>query len=588
MKKIFIPLLLLCAHQLSAQSCYNTFKNEGLDLMRQQDYANAINRFWAAMITCTDGPKNNDVSDLIKKAQNLWVSDLEGAVQREKKAYQEAVEARKTAEDALKVAEAAKSAEEIARKEAEVNERLAKEKGQRAEALRLSLLSEVIRQQGKKSDALLMSYMAMELTVADLGPLVKKAFGEAVCDSFTKAVYTNPSPLVHAQYFNRGEHLLLQGEDKTVVVLRTGQTTPVLIPDLEIAGFTASEQTPWLLSWRAEPRAKLWHADGTPGATLEGHTEAIRSAAFSPDGSKIVTASRDNTARIWDLQGKQLAVMGHRSNVYQAQFSSDSRMVLTRSSDGVAGLWDLSGKLIAMIAKENNYLYDAKLSPDGKSLVVQFADGSVDLYDTNGRFLKQLYTRMTAGGSCGITFAGPESQIVLSTPEPKIRRYSIQGAPLAVSDVPAPVQGLVSDAAGKTLASWSGDRFIRLWDAQGHLLKEWLGHQAPITSISFSNHYNALLSTSKDGTTKLWDRDGNKLGEWVLGTNSPLPARFMEQGQEMMVVNQGGASISFCPFPEDIYQQFGKQHLLNTNAAESLIRRYNVELFEVLANHKGR
>lgn len=62
----------------------------------------------------------------------------------------------------------------------------------------------------------------------------------------------------------------------------------------------------------------------------------------------------------------------------------------------------------------------------------------------------------------------------------------------------------------------------------------------------------------------------------------------MEQGREIMVVNQSGKAISFCPFPEDIYQQFGKQQLLNTNAAESLIRRYNVELFEVLANRKGR
>lgn len=424
--------------------------------------------------------------------------------------------------------------------------------------------------------------------MADLGPLVKKAFGEAVCDSFTRPAYTNPSPLVHAQYFNRGEHLLLQGEDKTVVVLRAGQTTPVLIPDLEIAGFTASEQTPWLLSWRAEPRARLWHADGTPAAILEGHTEAIRSAAFSPDGSKVVTASRDNTARIWDLQGKQLAVLGHRGNIHQAQFSSDSRMVLTRSSDGVAGLWEPSGKLIAIIAKENNYLYDAKLAPDGKSVVVQFADGSVELYDTNGRFQKQLYTRTTPGGSCGIAFAGPGSQLILYTPEPKIRRYSAQGEPLTVSDVPAQVQGLVSDADGKMLASWSADRFIRLWDGQGRLLKEWLGHQAPITSVSFSTQRNVLLSTAKDGTAKLWDRDGNKLGEWALGTNTPQPARFMEQGRDMMVVNQGGKSISFCPFPEDIYQQFSKQQLLNTNAAEALIRRYNVELFEALANRKGR
>ena len=45
---------------------------------------------------------------------------------------------------------------------------------------------------------------------------------------------------------------------------------------------------------------------------LRGHTYEVNSAVFSSDGRLILTASEDYTARIWDITGKQLAVLkGH-------------------------------------------------------------------------------------------------------------------------------------------------------------------------------------------------------------------------------------------------------------------------------------
>jgi hypothetical protein len=76
-------------------------------------------------------------------------------------------------------------------------------------------------------------------------------------------------------------------------------------------------------------------------AVLEGHTGSVHSAGFSPDGTRVVTASNDNTARLWDAKtGAALAVLkGHTDSVNSAGFSPDGARVVTASNDKTARLW---------------------------------------------------------------------------------------------------------------------------------------------------------------------------------------------------------------------------------------------------------
>jgi WD40 repeat protein len=131
--------------------------------------------------------------------------------------------------------------------------------------------------------------------------------------------------------------------------------------------------------------ARLWDAQsGKEIAVLKGHTGEVVSAAFSPDGKRVVTASDDQTARLWDAEsGTEIAVLkGHMDRVLSAVFSPDGRRVVTPSHDDTVRLWDAeSGKEIAVLKGHTNSVNSAAFSPDGKRVVAVSADQTARLWD---------------------------------------------------------------------------------------------------------------------------------------------------------------------------------------------------------------
>jgi len=77
---------------------------------------------------------------------------------------------------------------------------------------------------------------------------------------------------------------------------------------------------------------------------LKGHAGSVSGAAFSADGARIVTASSDRTARIWDTASGEMLreIDGHGRGLWTAVFSFDGGRVVTASMDGTARIWDVS------------------------------------------------------------------------------------------------------------------------------------------------------------------------------------------------------------------------------------------------------
>ena len=130
--------------------------------------------------------------------------------------------------------------------------------------------------------------------------------------------------------------------------------------------------------------ARVWSSDGAaPPIVLRGHKGAVHGVAFSPDGTRVVTASWDRTARVWsaDGTGAPVVLAGHAKALRSAEFSGDGLRVITASEDHTAKVWrsDGSGDAVTLYGHEGAVLH-ASFSPDGSQVVTGGADRGVRVW----------------------------------------------------------------------------------------------------------------------------------------------------------------------------------------------------------------
>lgn len=68
---------------------------------------------------------------------------------------------------------------------------------------------------------------------------------------------------------------------------------------------------------------------------LKGHTHAVNSVAYSPDGKRLLTGSGDKTAKVWDANtGQEVLTIKHDYYIYSVTFSPDNKKVVSADSGG--------------------------------------------------------------------------------------------------------------------------------------------------------------------------------------------------------------------------------------------------------------
>jgi WD40 repeat protein len=261
--------------------------------------------------------------------------------------------------------------------------------------------------------------------------------------------------------------------------------------------------------------ARIWDASsGKLLQTLTGHTRGVESATFSPDGKRIVSVSADNTARIWDASsGQLLYTLTHNSGVNSATFSPDGKTIVTASNDSAALIWDASsGELLKTLSGHADDVICAIFSPDGKSIVTGSRDYTARIWDAlSGQLLHTL--SVDSSWIYSAIFSSDGKRIATANGLAVCIWDVFSGQLLkTLSGYTNLVESAKFSPDGKKIVTASDDGTAQIWDvSSGHLLHMLSGHKLAVSSVTFSPDGKKIVTASLDNTTHIWDASSGKL-----------------------------------------------------------------------------
>jgi WD40 repeat protein len=193
---------------------------------------------------------------------------------------------------------------------------------------------------------------------------------------------------VNCAAFSSDDKVLITGcQDGKVTAWETQTGKAFLDMPGHIAGIRAVAFSPvndqCLLTVSDDWDARIWHVSkGAKPIRLGKHAGGLTNGRFSPDGTMVVTASRDCSARVWEVAtGEPISVLEHSDDVSDAAFSPDSKLVVTASGDGSACVWEVrTGRRLAELREHLSAVNSAEFSPDGKFILTASTDHTARIW----------------------------------------------------------------------------------------------------------------------------------------------------------------------------------------------------------------
>ena len=244
---------------------------------------------------------------------------------------------------------------------------------------------------------------------------------------------------------------------------------------------------------------------------LEGHSKAVYSVVWSPDGQVIASASRDCTVKLWSKEGRELQTLsGHRALVYNVSFSPDGQMIASASLDGTIKLWSRDGIEQRTLQGHRAEVFSVSFSPDGQTIASASDDKTIKLWSLDGRELQTLSGHST--GVYSVSFSPDGKMIASAGLSGTIKLWRLDGrGRQTLSGHSQAIASVSFSPDGELIASASWDGTIKLWSKDGTQLQIFQGHRDKVYSINFSPDGQVIASASLDGTIKLWSKDGKEL-----------------------------------------------------------------------------
>ncbi len=244
----------------------------------------------------------------------------------------------------------------------------------------------------------------------------------------------------------------------------------------------------------------------------EYSTQPLFAAALSPDGRRVVTASADHTARMFEVAtGKQIGEpMKHFDAVLSASFSPDGIRVVTTSRDKSLRLWDAaSGRPIGQPVEDADSVRSAVYSADGLRLVTSSRDGTVRVWPAgSGRPVGTPLRHRDQVRSA--SFSPDGGRVVTASRDGTAQTWDAAtgerlGGPLAHDDEETPWSTASFSADGRWVLATAG-KAVQVWETEtGEAVGAPMKHLDAVEFASFSPDDRWVLTVTHNGRIELWE-----------------------------------------------------------------------------------